>query len=97
MAGVSCTHHVLGVPHLLCQLGHAEGTVLLAATRGQGGETHLQRFTRCSAQVHTLLWASRLMPAKACFTSMHAMTKDSSSGQATGHDSQQYVGDWHPP
>ena len=31
VAGVSCTHHVLGIPHLLRQLGHAEGTVLLAA------------------------------------------------------------------
>ncbi len=40
MAGVGSAHHVLGVPHLLGQLGHREGAVLLAAARGQGGEAH---------------------------------------------------------
>ena len=32
---VARCHHVLGVEHLLRQLGHGQGTVLLAATRRQ--------------------------------------------------------------
>ena len=38
MSGVAGSHHVLGVEHLLGQLGHREGTVLLGAAGGQGGE-----------------------------------------------------------
>ena len=33
MAWVSSAHHVLGIPHLLSQLRHAEGSVLLTASR----------------------------------------------------------------
>ena len=40
MAGVGGAHHVLGVPHLLRQLGHGQGAVLLAAAGGQGGKAH---------------------------------------------------------
>jgi len=40
MPGVGCAHHVLGVPHLLGQLGDAECTVLLAAAGGEGREAH---------------------------------------------------------
>jgi hypothetical protein len=40
MARVSSTHHVLGVPHLLSQLRHSEGTVLLGAPRGQWSESN---------------------------------------------------------
>ena len=36
---VRSSHHVLGVEHLLGQLGHGDGTVLLAATGGKGSET----------------------------------------------------------
>jgi len=40
-------HHVLGIEHLLCQFGYREGTVLLAATRGEWGETdHEEMETR---------------------------------------------------
>ena len=40
MAWVGGAHHVLGVPHLLCQLRHRQRAVLLAAARGQRGEAH---------------------------------------------------------
>ena len=35
MSGVAGRHHVLGVEHLLGQLGHGEGAVLLGAAGGQ--------------------------------------------------------------
>merc|ERR1712170_308481 len=38
MAGVTSSHHVLGIKHLLGQLGHSQGTVLLAASGGQGSK-----------------------------------------------------------
>ena len=38
MSGVAGGHHVLGVEHLLGQLGHGESPVLLGATGCQGGE-----------------------------------------------------------
>ena len=38
MAGISGAHHVFGVPHLLRQLGHAEGAVLLGAARREWRE-----------------------------------------------------------
>jgi len=38
MTGVAGGHHVLGVEHLLCQLGHGQCTVLLAAARRQRSE-----------------------------------------------------------
>ncbi|KAF9807003.1 hypothetical protein SFRURICE_011147 [Spodoptera frugiperda] len=38
VAGVARRHHVLGVEHLLGELGHGEGAVLLAAAGCQGSE-----------------------------------------------------------
>jgi len=38
MAWIAGRHHVLGIKHLLGELGHSEGTVLLAATRRQWSE-----------------------------------------------------------
>ena len=38
MAWIGRTHHVLGVEHLLRQLRHGEGAVLLRATRGERRE-----------------------------------------------------------
>jgi len=38
VAWVAGGHHVLGIEHLLGQLGHGEGAVLLGASGGQGSE-----------------------------------------------------------
>merc|ERR1712170_161379 len=38
VAGVTGSHHVLGIKHLLGQLGHSQGTVLLAASGCQGSK-----------------------------------------------------------
>ena len=40
VTGVGSAHHVLGVEHLLGELGDGEGTVLLGASGGKRGETH---------------------------------------------------------
>ena len=38
MSGVAGRHHVLGVEHLLGELGDGEGSVLLGATGSEGSE-----------------------------------------------------------
>merc|ERR1711908_187997 len=38
VTGIGSAHHVLGIEHLLGQLGHGECTVLLGAAGGKGGE-----------------------------------------------------------
>lgn len=40
MARISSTHHVFGIPHLLCELRDGERTVLLRATSSQGCKTN---------------------------------------------------------
>ena len=53
---VASSHHVLGVEHLLCELGHREGPVLLAAPGGEGGEPwHEEVKTREGHHVHCQL------------------------------------------
>ena len=39
MTWVTGSHHVLGVEHLLGELGNGESAVLLGATGGEWGET----------------------------------------------------------
>ena len=56
MTGVGGAHHVLGVEHLLGELGHGQGAVLLGATGGERGEaSHEEVQTREWDQVHAEL------------------------------------------
>ena len=40
MSGVSSAHHVLGIEHLLGELGDGQGSVLLGSSWGKGGESN---------------------------------------------------------
>ena len=56
MSGVASCHHVLGVEHLLGELGHGEGPVLLAAPGCEGGEAgHEEVEAREGNHVHCKL------------------------------------------
>ena len=53
VARIGGAHHILGVPHLLRQLGHGERAVLLRTARGQRRETdHKEVQTRERHEVH---------------------------------------------
>merc|ERR550537_477079 len=53
VTGIGGAHHVLGVEHLLSQLGHSQSAVLLGATAGQRHETdHEEVQTRERNHVH---------------------------------------------
>ena len=56
MARISCTHHILGIKHLLSELRDCESTVLLRSTRSQRSEAcheEMQAWER--DQVHSNL------------------------------------------
>src|SRR6185312_6004668 len=56
MAWVRGAHHVLGIEHLLGQLGHRQGAVLLGAAGGEGSEAaHEEVQTREGDQVDSQL------------------------------------------
>mmetsp|Transcript_7810 Transcript_7810/g.20070 ORF Transcript_7810/g.20070 Transcript_7810/m.20070 type:complete len:238 (+) Transcript_7810:317-1030(+) len=76
VARVSGAHHILGVPHLLGQLGHGERAVLLGATRGQGGEAnHEEMETRERDQVNCQLAQVGVQ-----------LTREAQAAGDTGHD-----------
>merc|ERR1712072_657943 len=56
VTGVGGAHHVLGIEHLLGELGDGESSVLLGASGGQGGETaHVEMETGEGGQVNSEL------------------------------------------
>jgi hypothetical protein len=47
VSGVRGSHHVLGIEHLLCELGNGDSTVLLAAACSERGKAdHEEMQTR---------------------------------------------------
>jgi hypothetical protein len=40
MSGVSCTHHILGIEHLLVEFRDSEGSILLGSTGCEGSKSN---------------------------------------------------------
>ena len=75
MTRIAGSHHVLGVEHLLRQLGHRESTVLLAATAGERRKAwHEEVQTREGHHVDSELAQIRV-----------ELTREAQAGRHTGH------------
>merc|ERR1719191_392411 len=72
---IGSTHHVLGIEHLLGQLGHSQRAVLLRSTAGQGHETkHEKVQTRERNHVHSKFAQVRVQ-----------LTRETQAACGTGH------------
>merc|ERR1712159_88759 len=75
VARIGSTHHVLGIEHLLGQLGHSQGTVLLRSTARQGDEAkHEEVQTRERNHVHSKFAQVRVQ-----------LTRETQAACGTGH------------
>jgi len=79
VSGIGSAHHVLGVEHLLGELGDGQSSVLLRSSGGQGGESdHEEMETGEGDQVH-----SQLSEIRVELTGESETTGD--SGHGSGH------------
>ena len=77
MTRIGGAHHVLGVPHLLGELGDREGAVLLGAAGGEGSEAdHEEVKAGERDEVHSKLAEVRV-----------ELTREAEAAGDTGHDS----------
>ena len=77
MTGITCSHHVLGIEHLLGQLWYGESSVLLATTRGQWCESRHE-------EVET--WEGYHVDSQFSQIGVQ-LTRESETGCDTGHGS----------